>query len=149
MKKELTREEVEKTLEEYIGAGFFSAKKAILNDLFGKPFEVGDWVVIGDDNDKSVNKTGEIGKITELENTSCRVDCGHASLANLHLYKNIRHATHEEIAEATWEEGKPYRVRIDDKDEWLVRISSNKVGKFYRSACFSGSTHSWNQYEKL
>jgi hypothetical protein len=60
---------------------------------------------------------------------------------------NFRHATPEEIAAAEWEEGKPYKVWIDE--EWKLRVSSDKVGHFYSDGMFKGFSFKQDKYEKL
>jgi len=150
MKKELTREEVEKVLDKYSRCVLADYKiKEIINDLFGKPFEVGDWVVGWHSDGDMVNHLNhcawQINQVRSNGTVLAKDEAGYSTSV-----EHIRHATQEEIAEATWEEGKTYRVRNSvDSEEWIVRISSKEVGHFYHLGKFQGSTYSWNQYEKL
>jgi len=148
MEKTVTKEEVERVFKENTAAFVYEgAEKEILNELFPPEFKVGDWVVIGKDNDYYVNKSGEIGRITKLKKISCEVDCGHSSLGNSHNYCNLRHATPEEIAAAEWEEGEVYIVWLGEIE--AVRVASSEVGRFYQNGEFKGKTLKHDKYEKL
>jgi len=151
MKKELTREEVEKALCKRLLLEH--DRQAILNDLFGKPFgfEKNGWITITKSETNWNKKMDDfVGKTVQITNThnddfvsflnsgnwTWSYSCGH-----------FRHATPEEIAEATWEEGKPYRVYWNN--EWWIRVSAKRVGSFYNGGKFNGSVSEYFKYEKL
>ena len=62
-------------------------------------YKVGDWVVIVANTNRSCNKIGDVGQITELSKEDGRVQVrGKQSVGNWSLYSEIRPATREEIA---------------------------------------------------
>ena len=141
MEKKVTRKEVERALRKYSEKDW---KDAILNELFPPEFKVGDWVVGWHFDHKYRENAWQIGGFKkgnafvvpkEKPNWSTGIE-------------DVRHATPEEIAAAEWEEGKPYKVWIDNDVE-EVRISADKVGYFYSCAMFEGDVHKWKNYEKL
>lgn len=148
MKQAVTREEVERVLEQYLTP---IHQEPILNELFGEPYEpkVGDWVVIGEDNDCSINQSGEVGIVTHTSKTDCRVDCGHNSNANQHNYKNLRPATEDEIKRAQWKEGEVYEVWDNgcQPDEWYLAISSKDYGWFWISSKKKTTTQ-WTNFKR-
>jgi len=82
-------------------------------------YKIGDIVVIGQDNECSVNKPGDIGKIITVSTGECSIDCGKGLTGNHHSHKNIRPATPEEIAQ--------YK-----KDNGIVDEVKFEVGKWYK-----------------
>jgi len=142
MEKTVTKEEVERVLDKYLVA--FDEPEKILNELFPPEFKVGDWVV-GWGHDHSIYDRHKVAwRIGQVNG-----DKVHPSnnLSGETQIENIRHATPEEIAASEWEEGKPYKVRIGG--DWMVRISADKVGRFYNNGYFEGCIFKNDKYEKL
>lgn len=68
-------------------------------------FESGDWVVLIANTSHSINDIGEVGKITEVWETGCRVKVSNREdIANSCKNEDLRLATQEEIDAATKEE---------------------------------------------
>lgn len=141
----------------------YSYHEAILNELFPPEFKVGDTIkVLSLDNDCDWS-TG-LTSVDLVKGGLYNVAGTEASRAAKNLGFNwywvelegiigkissnqVRHATPEEIVEAEWEEGKPYRVWLDG--DWMVRISTDKIGYFYACGAFQGKTDYYDKYEKL
>jgi hypothetical protein len=149
MKKTVTREEVEKALFNEFKGDYHKSCVKILNELFGEPYEpkVGDWVVIGEDNDFSVNKSGDIGIVTHTYETYCRVDCSRNSSANNHNPENLRPATEEEIKRAQWKEGEVYEVWPDGEWRRYLRFSSVDYGTFWADS--SKAEFKWDNFKRV
>ena len=136
----VTKEQVEQVLEKKLPKSVgHDEVQAILNELFPPDFKIGDWVVWRLSNDKAPYK------ILSIE--PFKVNHRFGSYGNSFDFDNIRHATPEEIAAATWDANKPYKVWIEDKE--AVRISSDEVGRFYACGYFGGGCFTHEKYEKL
>ena len=151
MKKTATREEVERVFKEHSSEFTFEgADKMILNELFGEPYEpkVGDWVVIVENKNCSVNQVGDIGIVTHTFVTSCQVDCGHKSNANYHNYEDLRPATEEEIKRSQWKDGEVYEVWDNGSDRSTLRFTSDDYGVFW-STSDKQSTQKWDNFKRI
>lgn len=142
MEKTVTKEEVERALDKlkYTKA----VKEEILNELFPPEYRVGDWVIGWHNGNKYKNKAWQIGGFRD--STGSVIPKQEPNWAT--GIEDIHHATPEEIAEATWEEGKEYRV-WNANGVKLVRVASDMVGHFYIDGNYSGGTHHYDKYEKL
>jgi len=141
MEKTVTKEEVERVLKLYICNS--QRVDNILNELFPPDFEPksGDWV-ISDHPDWKIGAV-RLDDVNRLEFMSNRIAWDRRSSFG----ELTRHATPEEIAAAEWEEGKPYKVWIDEC--WKLRVSSATIGNFYLNGLFEGKSMEWDKYEKL
>jgi len=148
--KTVTKEEVERVFKEYSSAfAFQEAKQVILNELFPPEFKVGDWVVVLEADEFYFNSEQGVAKkivevYSDLSETRYLLKFKDGST---HSYTDIRHATPEEIAAATWEANKPYKVWSGNYCR--VRMSSDEVGMFYADGTFHGKTIHYENYEKL
>ena len=155
MKKTVTKEEVERVLEQYLTP---ITKEPILNELFPPYFNVGQYAIrvwpSGKETlGKAVLKNGQLyWQCEESYNGEGGVYKGElygliSNYTNRKKGSKLRHATPEEIAAAEWEEGKPYKVWF--VDGCAVRISSDKVGHFYVGGNFEGESVKHDKYEKI
>ena len=143
MKKKVTKEEVERVLEQYLTP---ITKEPILNELFPPEFKVGDKVmVIGK---RSIEARSLNGDVVELKTVSNNTVSTYVEMHYGMHFNEVRHATPEEIAAAEWEEGKPYKV-WGANGEKLIRISAETVGMFYSFGGYSGNTIKYDKYEKI
>jgi hypothetical protein len=147
MKKTATREDVENALNKHLLKD--SVYNEILNELFGELYKpkVGEWVVIGEGNNGSINQTGEVGIVTNTYEINCTVDCGHNSNANYHNYEDIRPATEDEIKRAQWKEGEVYEVWYDGKAS-VLRLSSDYYGCFWDDLA-KIHFYEWDNFKKF
>ena len=145
--KTVTKEEVERVALRHIN-GVIVDK--ILNELFPPEFKVGDWVVCPE-KPSDTFKYGWDSDMDDLIGEALEVSSfKHGALVAagwIWSTKWVRHATHEEIAAAEWEEGAVYKVWF--ANGCAVRISTNKVGEFYSSGFYDGDTVKYDKYEKL
>jgi len=118
----------------------------LLNELFPPEFKVGDKVMVTSKRTAESKKL--YGKVVELKNVTTNTVSTYTTMTHGMFFDEVRHATPEEIAAAEWEEGKVYRV-WDSNGVKRVRVSSNKVGKFYTHGCYEGNTNHYDKYEKL
>jgi len=156
MKKKVTKEEVERVLEQYLTP---ITKEPILNELFPPYFNVGQYAIrvwpSGKETlGKAVLKNGQLyWQCEESYNGEGGVYKGElygliSNYTNRKKGSKLRHATPEEIAAAEWEEGKPYKV-WGANGEKLIRISAETVGMFYSFGGYSGNTIKYDKYEKI
>jgi len=154
MEKTVTKKEVERVLKQYLTP---ITKEPILNELFPPEFRVGDYFICHARPTQSVVRNCDwvgsmdalVGKVMKVGNIYLDGDIEDKENGWSWAHEWIRHATPEEIAEATWEKGKEYRV-WNDCGEKLVRVASNRVGWFYTDGCYIGNTTGiYTKYEKL
>jgi hypothetical protein len=145
MEKTVTKEEVERVLEQYLTP---ITKEWILNELFPTEFKVGDWVVCPV-KPSDPSKYGWDSDMDDLIGEALEVSSfKHGALVAagwIWSTKWVRHATHEEIAAAEWEEGR--ECVVWDGSLKLVRVSSSRVGYFYESGMYSGNEVKFSKYD--
>lgn len=148
--KTVTKEEVERVFKENAASFVYEgAEKEILNELFQPEFKVGDWVVVLETDEFYFNSEYGVAKqIVEIYSqfSPIRYELKFRD-GSTNNYTDMRHATPEEIAAATWEANKPYKVY--DHGRETVYISAEEIGHFYKHGWFDGKKIQFDKYEKL